>query len=441
MSRKPLFRLPALLVLAVVASLLPWSPRVAAQTTLKAPRAVEWKNFLGVNAQFQYFEPDIYQKQMARLDDLGLNWVRLTLHWFLIEPQRDAFQWTELDGAMTAMQRHGYNTVAYLVGSPPFASSAAAGTPSSDRYPPSDFKLFASRMVALAQRYPQVNTWQVWNEPNIVWLPKEDPAAYYQLLSTTAAAIRAQVPGKAVAAAGMAYYSQMHSTPGLMLESLLKQGLAGQNLIVAYHPYTQLPEGDDAAAQDFLVRGNALNGELHGNGVAQVWATEWGWSSYSGPKEMQALIGIGGQADYTLRRLALMSAMDYQRIFLFNLSDLDARASPRDQYYGLLDLDGEPKPVYTALKNFLAVTGPVLQPADAPLSSNAPADLYNIAWTRNDGAHVWMFWSASGQRLQLPGVTRATLFDPLAGTRTNLSDGTAITVPLKTSLQLLVWTP
>nr|WP_224771055.1 cellulase family glycosylhydrolase [Pseudomonas sp. FEN] len=420
---------------------MPWSPRVSAQTTLKAPRAVEWKDFLGVNAQFQYFDPAVYQKQMARLDALGLNWVRLTIHWFIIEPHQGDLQWRELDGAMAAMQRHGYNTIAYLVGSPPFASSAPAGTSNRDQYPPSDFKLFASRMVSLAQRYPQVSTWQVWNEPNIFWRPKEDPTAYYRLLTTTADAIRAQVPGKAIAAAGMAYYSQMHSTPGLILDILLKQGLAGQNLIAAYHPYSQLPEGDDAAAQDFLVRGNALNSALHNNGVAQVWATEWGWSSYDGPREMQALIGIDGQADYTLRRLALMSAMDYQRVFLFNLSDLDARVSPRDRYYGLLDLDGQPKPVYTALRNFLNVTGPRLLPADAPVSNNAPTDLYNIAWTRNDGAHVWMFWSASGQSLQLPGVTQATLFDPLAGSHTNLSDGTAITVPLKTSLQLLVWTP
>lgn len=441
MWRKAFLWLPALLLMLVAVSLIPWSPNVAAQTTLKAPRAVEWKNFLGVNAQFQYFDPDNYQKQMTQLDALGLNWIRLTLHWFILEPEQGAFQFSELDAAMAAMKSHGYNTVAYLVGSPPFASSAPAGTPSSDQYPPTDFKLFASRMVSLAQRYPQVSTWQVWNEPNIIWRPKEDPVAYYQMLTTTADAIRTQVPGKAIATAGVAYFGQMHSTSGLMLDALLTQGLASQNIIAAYHPYTQFPEGDNAAAQDFLLRGNAMNSDLHGKGVTQVWATEWGWSSYAGPKEMQALIGVDGQADYTLRRLALMSAMDYQRIFLFNLSDLDDRATPRDQFYGLLDLNGEPKPVYNALKNFLTVTGPALQPADAPASNNAPADLYNITWTRNDGAHVWMFWSASGQSLQLPGVTRATLFDPLSGTQTNLSDSTAITVPLKTSLQLLVWTP
>ena len=60
-----------------------------ASTILKAPREVVWADFLGVNVQFQYFAPDIYQQQMSRLDELGLNWVRLTIHWPVIEPQKD----------------------------------------------------------------------------------------------------------------------------------------------------------------------------------------------------------------------------------------------------------------------------------------------------------------------------------------------------------------
>ncbi|UZE27460.1 beta-galactosidase [Pseudomonas asplenii] len=444
MWRKPLVWIPLLAVLAGVISALQWRTTDAqptSQTLLKAQRAIEWKDFLGVNVQFQYFEPDIYQKQMSRLDELGLNWVRLTIHWPMIEPQQGVYDVTTLDAAMQQMQAHRYNVIAYLVGSPAFASSAPQGATGIDQYPPKDFDLFANRMATLAERYPQVNTWQVWNEPNIIWLPKEDPVAYYRLLTTTAQAIRAKVPNKPVATAGLAYYSQMHSTPGLMLDKLVSQGLASQNLIAAYHPYSELPEGDSAKDRDFLVKGNSLNQSLHSAGVSQVWATEWGWSSYEGPREMQALIGTAGQQDYTLRRLALMSAMDYQRIFLFNLSDLDARATPRDQFYGLVDLDGDPKPVYTALKNFFEVTGPKLQPADTPSLRNAPDDLFSVTWTRNDGARVWMFWSASGRSLQLPGVTKAALFDPLSGSRTDLSDAQAVTVPLKTSLQLLVWTP
>ena len=56
-----------------------------------------------------------------------------------------------------------------------------------------------------------------------------------------------------------------------------------------------------------------------------------------------------------LRRLALMSALDYDRIFLFTLSDLDQRASVRDRDYGLLDLDANPKPVYPVSYTHLLV--------------------------------------------------------------------------------------
>jgi len=436
MQRKTGFLLS---MLAATITSLCLTSTASAETVLKAPRTVVWQDFLGVNAQFQYFTPDIYQKQMAQLDQLGLNWVRLTIHWPIIEPVKDQYDLTALDGAMAAIASHNYNTVAYLVGSATFDSSAPPGATSTDQYPPADFSIFAARMAALAQRYPQVANWQVWNEPNIIWLPKEDPAGYYNLLTTTASAIRATVPNKNIVTAGMAYYSQMHSTPGYMLQDMLDMGLASQNIIAAYHPYSQYPEGDSIPDQDFLVQGNNMNTLLHNNGVSQVWATEFGWSSYAGPVEMQAIIGVDGQADYTLRRLALMSAMDYQRIFIFNLSDLDARASDRDQYYGLVDLNANPKPVYNALRNFLTITGPSLSPADRPALNNIPDDLYAVPWTRADGQNLLMIWSASGSNMQLQGVTSATLYDPMTGTQQTLLDPQNITVPLKPTLQLLVW--
>ena len=417
------------------------APVAEAETILRGPRTVVWQDFLGVNAQFQYFSPAAYQQQMDQLDALGLNWIRLTIHWPLIEPAQNSFDLRDLDGAMATMNAHHYNILAYMVGSAPFASSAPEGAPSRDQYPPRDFNVFAARMTSLVKRYPQVNNWQVWNEPNIVWLPKEDPAAYDTLLTTTADAIRTAEPDKTIVTAGMAYYSQMHSTPGYMLQTLLDRGLGTRNIVAAYHPYSEYPEGDSPPDRDFLVKANAMNNLLHSNGVQQVCATEWGWSSYNGPVEMQAIIGQQGQADYTLRRLALMSALDYQRIFLFNLSDLDARASARDQAYGLLDLQGNPKPVYTALRNFLNITGPRLQPSDPPGVSAVPSDLYAVAWTRDDGKKLLMFWSATGTTLTFPGIKSAVVHDPLTGSRTDVNGAQGISLALKPSLQILEWKP
>ncbi|MBH3341850.1 beta-xylosidase [Pseudomonas mendocina] len=443
MQRKPIL-LSGLLILGVLfgAAILISRNAEADVTSLKPSRSVVWKDFLGVNAQFHFFPEATYRKQMESLRELDLQWVRIAMHWAILEPERGRY-YPPFDAATKIMAEEKLKAVGFLAGSAPFATSAPRNSPYQDSFPPKDNRVYSESLTRFIERYPEFEAWQIWNEPNLpsFWRPKEDPDAYAALLHDAVITVRQRFPEKTLATAGMAYFSQMPSRGmDLMLKSLLAKGLASENLIVAYHPYTEYPEGNTVGKNEFLDTARFINDGLRSAGVKQIWATEWGWSSYSGPKEMQAIIGISGQADFTLRRLALMSALDYDRVFLFNLSDLDARASVRDQSYGLLDLDGQPKPVFHALKNFLEVTGPRLEPAEPPVFTSAPKDLYSVAWTRGDGKKLLMVWSATAGKLQLDGVRQAVLHDPLRGTEQTLkADGGALVVGLKPSLQLLVW--
>ena len=412
-----------------------------AEQRLEGPRPLVWKDFLGVNAHFLWFPPKIYDVQMDRLRELGLQWVRVDLHWDIMEPEQGRLRTAELDQLTQAMAARDLKVVMYLVGSPDFASSGPVGIANRGAYPPRDPAAYAASLVKFALRYPSVQAWQVWNEPNLpsFWQPFEDPERYARLLQVSTAALRSLAPGRQVVMGGMAYYSQMPIRGGLMLEALGKLGAAQLGTVIAYHPYSQYPEGDDPKARDFIERARSLNEKLRAVQPPAIWADEWGWSSYPGPKEEQNLIGEQGQADFVLRRLALMSALDYDRIFLFALSDLDSRASARDQHYGLLRLDGTPKPVYLALQRFLKLTGPRLVPETPPSVAEAPDDLYSIAWRRDDGSRLWLFWSAGQERVHLPGITQATLHDPLTGESRELSGADGIDVPVKSSLQLLSW--
>ena len=416
-------------------------PAEAETTQLKAPRAVVWKDFLGVNAHFLWFTPEQYKQQMQRFHALGLEWVRVDLHWDRHEPSEGRYRLGELDEVVDSLKQERLKSVFYLVGSAPHATSAPSGSPTPDQYPPKQAQVFAERMAMLARRYPSIDAWQVWNEPNLpsFWRPHEDAEAYGRLLQQSTQALRQVDPNKPVVMGGMAYYSQMPVKGGLMLESLGKLGVQQLGTIIAYHPYSQTPETDEPGKRDFILRSQQLNQMLRGVQVPAIWATEWGWSSYAGPIELQELIGEQGQADYVLRRLALMSALDYDKLFLFALSDLDSRASARDQHYGLLDLQGKPKPVYLALQRFLQISGPRLQPADAPQLSALPNDLYAISWTREDGKNLWLFWSASGAEVHLPNVTKAVVHDPLSGARKDVQSDQGIRVKASPTLQMLVW--
>jgi len=416
-------------------------PAEAETTQLKAPRAVVWKDFLGVNAHFLWFTPEQYKQQMQRFHALGLEWVRVDLHWDRHEPSEGRYRLGELDEVVDSLKQEQLKSVFYLVGSAPHATSAPSGSPTPDQFPPKQAQVFAERMAMLARRYPSIDAWQVWNEPNLpsFWRPHEDAEAYGRLLQQSTQALRQVDPNKPVVMGGMAYYSQMPVKGGLMLESLGKLGVQQLGTIIAYHPYSQTPETDEPGKRDFILRSQQLNHMLRGVQVPAIWATEWGWSSYAGPIELQELIGEQGQADYVLRRLALMSALDYDKVFLFALSDLDSRASARDQHYGLLDLQGKPKPVYLALQRFLQISGPRLQPADAPQLSALPNDLYAISWTREDGKNLWLFWSASGAEVHLPNVTKAVVHDPLSGAQKDVQSDQGIRVKASPTLQMLVW--
>jgi beta-xylosidase len=401
-----------------------------------------WKDFLGLNAQFLWFSTAQVTQQIAMLKALGLEWVRVDLHWDTLEPAEGQYNFQPLDSVVATLLGNQISSLFYVVGSAPFASSAPPLASNSSAYPPSDPNIFAGFMGALAQRYPTVDAWQVWNEPNLAsfWMPQPNVAAYAALLQSSVDALRQTAPQVPIAMAGMAYYSQIAGQSGLMLADLAQMGVFGLGAIAAYHPYTSAPEGDVPQANDFVTDAQQLNQQLRAAQAAGIWATEWGWSSYAGPEEEQPIIGESGQADYVLRRLALMSALDYDKIFLFTLSDLDDRATVRDRSYGLLDIHGNPKPVYTALANFLNITGPELLPEGPPNITQNASGQYSIAWRKPDGTHLWMFWALQPGPIELAGISSATLYQPLTGTQQSVvANDSVMGLQATSQLQILEW--
>lgn len=408
---------------------------------LQGEKEVVWRDFLGVNTHFLWFTPAQYTQQISHLKALGLEWTRVDVHWDRHELSEGYYRLAELDQLVADLELQKLKSLIYVVGSAAHATSAPRGSKTPDQYPPKNPNLYADMMGKMVSRYPYISAWQIWNEPNIpsYWRPNEDAKAYGHLLLTTVQHVRSRVPNAQLVMGGMAYYSQMPVKGGLMLEELGRLGVAQLNITAAYHPYTHYPEGNEPGKHDFLVHSQQLNSLIR-SGDMPIWATEWGWSSYKGPKEHQAIIGDQGQADFVLRRLALMTALDYDKIFLFSLSDLDSRASARDQHYGLLDLQGNPKPVYYALKRFLETTGARLIPGQKPKLNQVPNDLYSVSWQREDGKNLWMFWSASGKEVRLSEIENASLIDPVAGTsQVVVADQQQLTVKTKPSLQILVW--
>ena len=199
-------------IAALCLAALSWCTHADAQVTvLKASKEIVWKDFLGVNAHLMWFSPAICQKQITNLKLLGLEWVRLDLHWDQLEIAQNQFTLGLLDPLVTTLEANQIKTLFYLVGSARFATTAPPFSLFQDQFPPKDPYVFADRMAMLSRRYPSVAAWQVWNEPNLVgfWRPAANPPGFVTLLQATAQALRAVDPSKPVVAAGMAFLSEM----------------------------------------------------------------------------------------------------------------------------------------------------------------------------------------------------------------------------------------
>jgi hypothetical protein len=118
--------------------------------------------------------PGKLSDRVAKLDRLGLDVVRVTLNWHLIETGPGEYRWGRADRLLGALQARGLEPVVTIWGTPSWANGG--GSPNAAPLRGEDFQQFAA---AAAGRYGFVRKWVIWNEPNKpIWLKPVSPQIY-----------------------------------------------------------------------------------------------------------------------------------------------------------------------------------------------------------------------------------------------------------------------
>ena len=112
---------------------------------------------------------------------VGAKFWRIDFDWSLLEPNDDAYNWAAADRLMAAADSRGIEVLAMIGYSPAWASGSA-----NNKTPPTDPVKYADFAVAVAQRYPQIRVFELWNEPNLpgFWVGP-DPVRYTALVQAT----------------------------------------------------------------------------------------------------------------------------------------------------------------------------------------------------------------------------------------------------------------
>ncbi|MBN1814021.1 MAG: O-antigen ligase family protein [Anaerolineae bacterium] len=413
---RPLLWLILLLAIALIAQ----ATIVAHQARVRgipggfpAPVAGAGVPMPGVNVALEQYDSEALETTLTRIEEGGFTWVRQPFYWSQIEPEpsralstsKGQFDWSMPDRTLAALARHPQlQLVAVLDDDPPV--------------PPDDPNRFAEFAAAFAARYgAQVNTYQIWDEPNLAdhWGGGPvSPPAYADLLARAANAIRASDPDARIILAGLAPTVEtgpQNLSDVRYLEQLYQAGAAPYFDIVAGKPYGFYTGPDDRRADESVLNFSRLIllREVmvrYGDTDKAVWASHWGWNAlppgpstgpgqtWSGAPSTWGQTDAATQAAYTVAALERARA-EWPWAGAMILEHFQPAAAPDDPHWGfaLVGQDDTPRPVYDAVAEWTAAL-PDAAPVGGYLARN-PWAIYAGDWRVGDlGADV----GSSGDR-------------------------------------------
>jgi hypothetical protein len=290
-------------VLAATALLLIAAPHASAQSASTVAPQTGWG--YGFQVQMWHFDGTSKEEVVGDVKQAGFNWMTHQVEWQTIETAPGQYDWSELDGIVSAGVSAGLNIMLSVAHAPAFYRSPTSGLMPAD---PSTFNTF---MQALASRYAgQVQAYELWNEEN---LDREagpgnvDPTTYLPLLEAGSTGARAgdsnakvllgapsptgaNIPGSSID--DLTYLTQLYA---------INNGeAAGYFDIVSAHPsgFSNPPDctpdtpecslsggwNDDPSFFAFYRVGQYYNlMQQVGDGGKQIWLTEYGYCSNQSP--------------------------------------------------------------------------------------------------------------------------------------------------------------
>lgn len=117
------------------------------------------------------------EEEVQFADDLGVKWSRKGISWSNNEPRKGEYDFGKSDKLVQSVYRKGGNLLGVLSNIPLWASTAPENPVVNPKHFPfkKDYKSRWKKYVEkVVERYPEVEYFEIWNEPNIDWFLNTD---------------------------------------------------------------------------------------------------------------------------------------------------------------------------------------------------------------------------------------------------------------------------
>ena len=322
---------------------------------------------------FLWWRPEIAQRDLALVNQMGFGWVKQHFAWRDIETlEKGKYDWWRPDNIVSMAEDAGLKLLIRL-DRQPFWTQPEGMQPMENR-PPDNLQDYGDFCGAVAGRYQgRIAAYQVWNEPNLrrEWGEEPpDPAGYTQLLKVCYEAIKAADPDAIVISAGLAPTGSQ--PPEAMPATDFLEGMyaAGADqyfdaLGVNAPGYKAPPEvsPDEAATSEqygqgrwFVFRHVEDQRRImvaNGDGAKQVAVLEMGWTlDQVNPSYAWHAVTEAEQADYLVRAYQYAEENWSPWVGLMTtiyIADYDWTEEHEQWWWSITLPDGSPRLAFEAL--------------------------------------------------------------------------------------------
>ncbi len=260
-------------------------------------------------------QADMRRQALARVQELGFSWVKAQVLWSSVEGSKQGlYDWSLVDAVVNETNARGLNLLVSVTAAPDWARPG--GDDRSVHGFPANPQDLADFLGAFAARYAgKVKAIEVWNEQNL-WVEvggrgRMNVSNYLTALRASYVAVKNIDPNIIVVSAGLTPTGTNDGRVAVDDRQYLRQmyagGLAKISDAIGAHPsgYNLPPEADwrtftgcrafpfpctnrhpswsfKATMDDY----HAIM-QQYGDGVKQIWATEFGWASQLGGKKFK----------------------------------------------------------------------------------------------------------------------------------------------------------
>jgi hypothetical protein len=303
-----------------------------------------------------------YDQWLPKMSEAGVTWARMFPGWGEFEPRPGQWKFDAADKMVAEAAKNNIHLSALFAYSAPWAMPYGVKGSAFPMQHLADWSQYCERVVAKYK--DQVHYWEVWNEGNGSFKGHyadghSDSTIDYAKLSIAAYAAAKKSDPNAKVGLSVASYDAPYLDETVLAQAKLKAPESFDYFCI--HPYEIIGGLSEADGEiPYLWMAKLLRDEMKIDAPdrpnPEIWITEIG-RVIGNKKESQESDEVSEDvAAKTLAKAYLMAiAQGIQKVCWFEAQD--PHGEPPG--YGLLHIDGAPRPSWTTMKAMTSVLGPV----------------------------------------------------------------------------------